>query len=77
MNAVRRVSDMSAAELSASAMGRVSAVAAKYGADSPQVRDELARWGAMVDTRRAVDDPMALLTALGMARGATTTPIGA
>lgn len=65
--AVRSVATMSAEELRESAMGRVNAAAKKHGADSPQVRAALARWGRYVDAQPSPDDLLALAEAVGIA----------
>lgn len=66
--AVRSAGSMSAQDLRESAMRRVSALAARHGADSPEVRAALTRWGRLLDARTATErDITALATAVGVA----------
>ncbi|MCV2395963.1 hypothetical protein OEB99_16730 [Actinotalea sp. M2MS4P-6] len=64
--AVRSAASLSDANLRASAMGRVSAAAEKYGHDSPQVAQALARWARIDAARVEPDDLTALVEALGV-----------
>lgn len=64
---VRSVATLSDAELRQSAWGRVSATAARYGADARQTREALARWAQIDAARTAGDDLLALAEAVGIA----------
>ncbi len=66
--AIRSAHSMSPVELRASAHKRIDAAAAKYGIDSPQVRDLLVRWGHVLDAQSTPDDTFALAASLGSAR---------
>ena len=65
LTAIRSTSTLSPVELRASAHKRIDAAAAKYGIDSPQVRDLLTRWGHVLDAQATVDDTFALAASLG------------
>ena len=66
--AARGATTISHDELVLSARRRIDGLTARYGADSPQVRAALTRWGAILDTRVTGDDLMALADTLGGAR---------